>query len=197
MTSLFTFYHCLLSAIIFCHFHVIGVNPYPTFTLPYLVSSYLSLPYILPYLTSYLTFHYLTLYLTLPYICLTLRFAFCYLILRLTLPYLLPYICFALPYILTYLTSYFTFCPTLHFARPYLTLRLTLPYLTSYLKVCPHYAARHTAAKCGKDARQKLCHATSICGRCVDLAAVCRLMLRGLRIRSANCRSHQKKPRGI
>ncbi len=34
MTSLFTFYHCLLSTIIFCRFHVIGVGSYPTFTLP-------------------------------------------------------------------------------------------------------------------------------------------------------------------
>ncbi len=38
-----------------------------------------------------------------------------------------------------------------------------------YIKVRPHYAARHTAAKCGKAARQKLRHATSICGRCVGM----------------------------
>ncbi len=83
MTSLFTFYHCLLSAIIFCHFHVIGVGPYPTFTLPYLISSYLLLPYILPYLTSYLpTFRYLTSYLTLPHIFLP------FVTLHLTLPHL-------------------------------------------------------------------------------------------------------------
>ncbi len=107
MTSLFTFYHCLLSPIIFYRFHVIGVGPYPTFTLPYLIFSYLSLSYILPYLTSYLTFRYLTLHFALPY--LTLCFAFRYLTLCLTLPYLLtlhlnlPYL---LPYILPYLTFY-------------------------------------------------------------------------------------------
>ncbi len=44
------------------------------------------------------------------------------------------------------------------------------------LKVRPHYAARHTAAKCGKAAQQKLRHATSICGRCVGLAAACHSM---------------------
>ncbi len=37
------------------------------------------------------------------------------------------------------------------------------------IKVRPHYAARYTAAKCGKAARQKLRHATSICGRCVGM----------------------------
>ncbi len=57
--------------------------------------------------------------------------------------------------------------------------------------------AWHTAAKCGKAARQKLRHATSICGCCVGLAAACRLMLRRLKIRSANCWSHQKKQCGI
>ncbi len=89
--------HCLLSAIIFCRFHVIGVGQYPTFTLPYLISSYLSLPYILPYLTSYLpTFRYLTSYFTLPHI----------------LPHILPYLILPL---------------TLGFALPYLTSRLTLP----------------------------------------------------------------------
>ncbi len=65
------------------------------------------------------------------------------------------------------------------------------------VKVRLHYAVRHKAAKCGKTAWQKLRHDTSICGRCVGLAAACRSMLRGLKIRSANCRSHQKKPRGI
>ncbi len=76
-------HHCLLSAIIFCRFHVIGVSLYPTFTLHYLISSYLLLPYILPYLTSYLTFRYFDLYLTLPYL------TFC-----LTLPYpTLPQVC--------------------------------------------------------------------------------------------------------
>ncbi len=44
---------------------------------------------------------------------------------------------------------------------------------------------------------QKLRHATSICERCVGLAVACRSMLRGLTIRSANWRSHQKKPCGI
>ncbi len=65
------------------------------------------------------------------------------------------------------------------------------------VKVRAHCAARHTAAKCGKAARQKLCHATNIDRHCVGLAAACRSMLRGLKIRSANCRSHQKKPCGI
>ncbi len=37
------------------------------------------------------------------------------------------------------------------------------------IKVRPHYAAQHTAAKCGKAARQKLRHATSICGCCVGM----------------------------
>ncbi len=44
--------------------------------------------------------------------------------------------------------------------------------------------------------RGKSCTTTSICGRCVGLSAECRSMLRGLKIRSANCRSHQSKPRG-
>ncbi len=65
------------------------------------------------------------------------------------------------------------------------------------LKVCPHYATQHTAAKCGKAAWQKLRYATGICGHCVGLAAAYRSMLCSLKIRSANCRSHQKKPRGI
>ncbi len=65
------------------------------------------------------------------------------------------------------------------------------------IKVRPHYAAWHKAAKCGKAIRQKLHHATSICGRCVGLATACRSMLHDLKIRSANCQSHQKKPRGI
>ncbi len=109
MTSLFTFYHFLLSAIIFCRFHLIG-GLYPTFTLPYCVSS--SFRYLTSYLTSDLTFCYLTLYLTLPYILpyLTLRFAF-----YLTLPYVLPYLTpfLTLPYL--------TISLTLHFALPYLT----------------------------------------------------------------------------
>ncbi len=49
----------------------------------------------------------------------------------------------------------------------------------------------------GKGAQQKLRHAASICGRCVDSAAVCRSMLRGLKICLANCWSHQRKSRGI
>ncbi len=116
MTSLFTFDHCLLSAIIFYRFHVIGVHPYPTFTLPYLISSNLIPVFDLFFI---------------------------------------------------------------------------------YIKVRPHYAARHTAAKCGKAAWQKLRHTTSICGRCIGLAAACHSMLRGLKIQSANCRSPQKKLRGI
>ncbi len=120
MTALFTFYHCLLSTIIFYRFHVIGVDLYPTFTLPYLIPSYLLLPYTIPYFTSYLTFRYLTLYLT-------LHFAFCYL----TLPYLLPYIlpCFTLHLNLPYLLPYILLnVPlTLHFAYR------TLPYILHYL----------------------------------------------------------------
>ncbi len=50
-----------------------------------------------------------------------------------------------------------------------------------FVKVRPHYAAWHTAVKCGKAAGQKLHHATSICGRCVGLAAACHSMLRGLK----------------
>ncbi len=65
------------------------------------------------------------------------------------------------------------------------------------VKVRPHYATWHTAGKCDKATRQKLRHATSICGCCVGLAVACRSMLHGLKIRSANCQSHQKKPRGI
>ncbi len=94
--SLFTFYHCLLYAIIFCRFHVIGVGPYPTFilhclmflpfislhlTLPYLIY-YLSLPYLVPYLTLHFALPYLTFCLSLPYF---------------TLPYILP--CLTLPYL--------------------------------------------------------------------------------------------------
>ncbi len=84
MTTLFTFYHCLLSTIIFCRFHVIGI-PHPTFTLPYLISSFLSLPYLVPYLTFCLSLPYLTLHLTLPYF----------------VPYLTmsPTLHFALPYL--------------------------------------------------------------------------------------------------
>ncbi len=54
--------------------------------------------------------------------------------------------------------------------------------LKNTIKVHPHYAAWHTAAKCSKAERQKLRHATNICGRCVGLAAACRSMLRGLKI---------------
>ncbi len=71
------------------------------------------------------------------------------------------------------------------------------PFVVYIIKVHPHYAAPHTVAKCGKATWQKLRHATSICGHCVGLPAACRSMLRGLKIRSANCQSHQKKPRGI
>ncbi len=60
MMSLFTFYRCLLFAIIFLSFSCYWRHPYPTFTLPYLIL----------YLTSYLTLRYLTSYLTLS---LTLR----------------------------------------------------------------------------------------------------------------------------
>ncbi len=115
ITSLFTFYQCLLSTLL----ALVG-----TLHLPYLtfISSHLSLPYILPYLTSYLTFRYLTLYLT-------LHFA---------LPYLMPFI--TLPYLTFYLTLpyHISFCLTLPYLVPYLTFCLTLPYLTSYLTI--HFA---------------------------------------------------------
>ncbi len=85
MMSLFTFYHYLLSAIIFCCFHVIGIGctlhlPYLTSYLPtfHYLTSYLTLPYILPFVTLPCTLPYLTF-------CLTLRFVFHYLTLRLTL----------------------------------------------------------------------------------------------------------------
>ncbi len=65
------------------------------------------------------------------------------------------------------------------------------------LKVHPHYAAWHTAAHRGKVAQPKSLHAASICGRCIDSAATYCSMLRTLKIWSANCRSHQRKPRGI
>ncbi len=60
---------------------------------------------------------------------------------------------------------------------------------TQNVKVRPHYAARHTAAKCGKSCAMPQVY--------VDVASACRSMLHDLKIRSANCRSHQKKPRGI
>ncbi len=50
------------------------------------------------------------------------------------------------------------------------------------VKVRPHYAVRHTAAKCCKAAWQKLRHARSICGRCLGLAVACCSMLCGLKI---------------
>ncbi len=56
-------------------------------------------------------------------------------------------------------------------------------------KVCPHYAMWQ-----GCSAKER--HATSIYGCCVSLAAACRSMLCSLNIRSANCRSHQRKPHG-
>ncbi len=44
---------------------------------------------------------------------------------------------------------------------------------------------------------QKSRHAASICGHCLSSAAACCSMLHSLKIWSANCRSHQRKPRGI
>ncbi len=67
----------------------------------------------------------------------------------------------------------------------------------SGLNVRPHYAVWYTVAQSGKAAQQKSHHAVSICGRCAGLAAACRSMRRGLKIWLANCRSHQRKPRGI
>ncbi len=64
--------------------------------------------------------------------------------------------------------------------------------------VRPHYATRHTVAKCGKATLQKSCHAASICGRCIGSAVASCSMLHVLKIWSANCcRSHQRKPRDI
>ncbi len=77
------------------------------------LTSYYTLPHILPFVILHLTLPYLIFYLSLSYILpyltwnLTLHFA---------LPYFSPYI---LPFVtLPYLISYLTFC-------------LTLPYLTS------------------------------------------------------------------
>ncbi len=114
--------------IVFCRFHVIGVHPYPTFTLPYLISSYLSLLYILPYLSlPYLTLHFALPYLT---FCLSLPYLTSYL----TLPYLLPYIlpCLTLPLTLHFALPYLT----LYYLLPYVLPYLTLPYLTCYLTFC-------------------------------------------------------------
>ncbi len=121
--SLFTFYRSLLSAIIFCHFHVIGIVH--TLHLPYL-TTYCTLPRILTFITLHLTLPYLVVYLIsyllLPYILpyltllLTLHFAFCYLISYLTFCLILPYLTLPL---------------TLCFALPYLTLPYILPYVTS------------------------------------------------------------------
>ncbi len=58
-------------------------------------------------------------------------------------------------------------------------------------------AAQRTAAQCDKAAQQKLFHTASVCGCCIGSAAACRSMLRGLKIRSANCWSHQRKPCSI
>ncbi len=65
------------------------------------------------------------------------------------------------------------------------------------LKVHSHYAVQHTAAQRGKATQQKLHHAASVCGHCIDSAASCHLILRGLKIRSVNCRFHQRKPRDV
>ncbi len=65
------------------------------------------------------------------------------------------------------------------------------------LKVCPHYAVRHTVTQRGKAVQQKFHHAASIYGHCVGSAAACCLMLCDLKIWSANCRFHQTKLRSI
>ncbi len=67
----------------------------------HLLTSYLTVPYVLPYCTLRLTLLYLTSYLT-----------------------LLSYL--TLPYVLSYHTSYLTLCLTLPYVLPY----LTLPYCT-------------------------------------------------------------------
>ncbi len=56
------------------------------------------------------------------------------------------------------------------------------------IKVRPHHVAQHTATQRGKATQQKSHHVANICGCCVGSAAACRSMLRGLKIRSANCR---------
>ncbi len=99
MTSLFTFYQCLLSVIIFRRFRVIGVvrNPHlPYFTL------YCTLPHILPFVTLHLTLPYFVPFLT---VCLTLPYIF-------TLPYFLLYVLpfLTLPYLTSHLTPYFLPC---------------------------------------------------------------------------------------
>ncbi len=89
---------------------------------------------------------------------------------------------------------------TIYFVLSYCPVLLAFFYHSfafGVVKVCPHYAARHTAGKCGKAAWQKLRHATSISGCCIGLTVACRSMQHGLKIWSANCRSNQKKPRGI
>ncbi len=60
----------------------------------------------------------------------------------------------------------------------------------------PVYRYAHTMPR-GKATQQKLSHAISICGCYIGSAVACHLMLCGLKIRSANCWSHQRKPRGI
>ncbi len=121
IVALFTSYgvyflRCLLSTIIFCRFHVIGVVH--TLHLPYL-TLYCTLPHILPFVTLHLTLPYLVPYilhyLTLPYVLPSV-----------TLPYLLPYV-------LRYLTSYLMFCLTLPKITLHLTLALSLPYVLPYL----------------------------------------------------------------
>ncbi len=118
--------HCLLSISVYF--------PLSFFVVFMLLASACTLH--LPYLTSYLpTFCYLTSYLTLPHILpfITLPCTLPYLIFCLTLPYVLPFVtlpyltfCRSLPYLtlrltLPYFLPYLTISFTLHFALPYFT----------------------------------------------------------------------------
>ncbi len=63
----------------------------------------------------------------------------------------------------------------------------------SIVKVCPLYATRHRVAQ----PRSKSRAMPQVYVDVALAAAACRSMLHSLKIRSANCRSHQRKPRGI
>ncbi len=109
-------------------------------------------------------------------------------------------ICLLLKYQFTYMGRHQHVSFFFKVIRTHITIHVDGPSQFSYREVVwvsGPAASMETVAKCFKAARQKLRHATSICGRCVGLAVACRLMLCRLKIRSANCRSHQKKPRGI
>ncbi len=58
MTLLFTFYRCLLSAIIFVVFVLLAGTLHLPFLTSYLTLPYLTLPYLLPYILPCLTLSY-------------------------------------------------------------------------------------------------------------------------------------------